>query len=115
MERMYVLKEGDDVIAYARLKPDDTREGMGGRPRWYLAHIYVIKRMRGQGYSHSLLDQIAVAADQEHVELRLGVDPPTGSPLTAYALRKLYRKYGFVSERRNINVMRRIPKRRRPR
>jgi GNAT superfamily N-acetyltransferase len=109
MERMYVLKVGDDVVAYARLDPDVIAQEMGGRNCWYLASLFVSVKWRGQGYSHTLLDQIVAAADQERAELTLGVDPPHGAPLDAAALRRLYRRYGFSSRRTNLNVMQRKP------
>lgn len=109
MNRLYELKQLKTVYGFARLRPDSTAQGMGGRNAWYLSYIWVSPRKRGRHYGHIILARVCRAADQEHAELILGVDPSPDSPMRAAALRSFYRRFGFVSRRTNINLMRRKP------
>lgn len=109
MEREYVLKQRGEKYGYARLDPDAIAQGLAGRNAWYLKYIWVHPKKRGRRYGHIILARVCHAADQEHAELTLGVDPSPDSPMKAAALRSFYRRFGFVSRKSNINLMRRKP------
>lgn len=109
MNRLYELKQHNVVYGIADLEPDAIAQSMAGRNTWYLNRIWVSPGRRGRHYGHILLARVCRAADQEHAELILGVDPAPDSPLKAAALRSFYRRFGFVSKKSNINVMKRKP------
>lgn len=109
MERLYILKQLDQLYGYVRIDPDVLSQEMYGRNVWYLAHIWVKPRLRGRHYGSMLLDRVCRAADSFNAELVLGVDPPCDGPMGVKALRSFYRRHGFVSSSRNANMMRRKP------
>jgi GNAT superfamily N-acetyltransferase len=111
---VYTVPEQPNVcLASAFLSPDLLTRGRNQytKESWVLDRLMVYPVQRGKGWGSRMLAHVALEADRAAAELRLGVDPLIGSPLSHLQLRKFYRRYGFVSHRpqTDVNFMRRIP------
>lgn len=125
MKDTYFLKHADTghiaVLAYlspnfgyTRVSPDFAiAPANDAIPRYLLNRIEVARGTeKGQGWGTKLLQQICAEADQEQVELLLGVSPDDDSYF--WPLARWYAKFGFRRFRSQLNpafnTMLRIPK-----
>ena len=78
--------------------------------RIWIEEISVPEDQRGKGYAKEILSLLTTIADKQNVELGLQAKRIGRGGLTSPQLRKLYKQFGFKSEKGNLENMIRLPK-----
>lgn len=105
---MYIANKNGDCIAKLELIPSEQK-------KVHLGYIGVNAVIRRQGLGSKLMQMIANAADEAHVDMWLGISPDykrghgkAKDMMNERRLQKFYTKYGFVSTKCNWRTMGRV-------